>query len=283
MTKSEFDSLISLLDDTDESVFVAVQNRLRDGGLDIVPYLEKVWQTSDNSRVVRILEHLIHDIRIDAIIDDLLKWKMNGAKDLLVGVAIYNRLLFPNVEADTLRTKIASICKPIWTELNSNLTALEKVRIINHFLFDVNRFMAVDDMTTQSHFLGTLLNTGKAQTNILSVLYAIVAQQLGLAIRCVAHPNALTLCYLDEYKSGEFQNDVMFYIDARSRGVAYGASEITDYLNANNIDSDESFFKPCSNLDVVIYLISSLAQCFKRLKDTRLNDCEQIIDSLIQN
>ena len=71
MTKSEFDSLISLLDDTDESVIVAVQNRLREGGLEVVPYLEKVWQTSDNSRVVRILEHLIHDIRIGSITDDL--------------------------------------------------------------------------------------------------------------------------------------------------------------------------------------------------------------------
>ncbi len=283
MSPSEFDSLISLLDDTDESVIVAVQNRLREGGLEVVPYLEKVWQTSDNSRVVRILEHLIHDIRIGSITDDLLKWKKNGAKDLFTGVAIYNRLLFPNVENETLRARIASICKPIWTELNSNLTALEKVRIMNHFIFDVNKYMAVDDLTTQSHFIGTLLNTGKAQINIVSVVYAIVAQQLGLPIRCVAHPNALTLCYMDESESGEFCNNVMFYIDVASRGVAYGASEITDYLRGNNIDPDDSYFTPCANLDVIIYLISSLAQCFKRLKDTRLNDCEQIIDSLIQN
>lgn len=283
MSPSEFDSLISLLDDTDESVIVAVQNRLREGGLEVVPYLEKVWQTSDNARVVRILEHLIHDIRIGSITDDLLKWKKNGAKDLFTGVAIYNRLLFPNVENETLRARIASICKPIWTELNNNLTALEKVRIINHFIFDVNKYMAVDDLTTQSHFVGTLLNTGKAQANMVSVLYAIVAQQLGLPVRCVAHPNALTLCYMDENKSGEFCNNVMFYIDVASRGMAYGASEITDYLRGNNIDPDDSYFAPCNNLDVIIYLISSLAQCFKRLKDTRLNDCEQIIDSLTQN
>lgn len=282
MTQSEFESLISLLEDTDESIIDAVQKRLREGGLEIIPNLERVWQQSDNARVVKILEHLIHDIRIDGITDDLLKWKKSGAKDLFAGVAIYNRLLFPNVTVETLKSRLASICKPIWTELNNGLTALEKVRIINHFLFDVNKFMAVDDLTTQSHFLGTLLNTGKAQTNIMSVMYAIVAQQLGLTIRCVAHPNALTLCYLDEFGSGEFQNDVMFYIDVRSRGVAYGASEITDYLNGNNIDSDDSFFKPCGNLDVIIYLISSLAQCFRRLKDIRVNDCEQIIDSLTQ-
>lgn len=280
MSPSEFDSLISLLDDTDESVIVAVQNRLREGGLEVVPYLEKVWQTSDNSRVVRILEHLIHDIRIDAIIDDLLKWKKDGAKDLFTGVAIYNRLLFPNVENETLKARIASICKPIWTELNNNLTALEKVRIINHFIFDVNKFMAVDDLTTQSHFLSTLLNVGSAHANILSVWYAIVAQQLGLPIRCVAHPNALTLCFMDENKSGEFCNNVMFYIDVASRGMAYGASEITDYLRGNNIDPDDSYFAPCNNLDVIIYLISSLAECFQRLGDPRFEDCESIIKTL---
>ena len=36
--------------------------------------------------------------------------------------------------------QIDKIRKDIWLELNNNLTALEKVRIINYFMFDVLKF-----------------------------------------------------------------------------------------------------------------------------------------------
>ncbi len=279
MNQSEFDSLIMLLDDTDPSVSAAVQQRLRNGGADIVANLEKVWQTSGNTAITKVLERLIHDIRIDGIASGLALWSKTDAENLLAGVAIYNRLLFPNVEQATIKAKIESICRPIWTEFNSSLTALEKVRIINHFLFNQNKYTYSDDFTTQSHFISTLLNTGKANTNVLAVLYAIVAQHLQLPVYCVELPSALTLCYVDEYGGG-FDNNVLFYIDVRSRGTAYGSSEIADYLRSTNTDDDEKYYKPCGNLNTVRYLLYSLAQCFRRLKDPRMADCERIIDSL---
>ncbi|MBR5643352.1 MAG: hypothetical protein IKW77_04135 [Salinivirgaceae bacterium] len=279
MNQTEFDSLIMLLDDPDPSVAAAVQQRLRNGGADIIPNLEKVWQTSTDNATVKMLEHLIHDIRIDGIASNLAKWSRTGADNLLAGVAVYNRLLFPNVTIDTIKAKIDSICKPIWTEFNSSLTALEKVRIINHFLFNQNKYTYSDDFSTQSHFLSTLLNTGRAHINILAVLYAIVAQHLQLPVYCVELPSALTLCYVDELNSG-FDNNVLFYIDVRTRGTAYGSSEITDYLRSTNTDDDEKYYKPCGNLNTVRYLLYSLAQCFRRLKDPRMADCERIIDSL---
>ena len=279
MEASEFNSLIMLLEDDDESVATAVTNRLRQEGPSVIPELENIWKTTDNVTIVKALEHLIHDIRIDSIINDLKKWKNTGARDLLLGTSIYNRMLFPNVSADTLKAKIETLCKPIWTELNNSLTALEKVKILNHFVFNVNRFSVADDFTTQSHFLSTLLNTGKAQAGVVVVFYAIVAQQLGLPIRCVELPSALTLCYVDELNGG-FENDVLFYIDIRSRGVAFGSSEITDYLRSNNIDHNDSFFKPCNNLNAIIYLIHLLSVCLNRLKDKRANDCVNIINSL---
>lgn len=279
MNQSEFDSLIMLLDDTDPSVSAAVQQRLRNGGADIVANLEKVWQTSGNTAITKVLERLIHDIRIDGIASGLALWSKTDAENLLAGVAIYNRLLFPNVEQATIKAKIESVCRPIWTEFNSSLTALEKVRIINHFLFNQNKYTYSDDFTTQSHFISTLLNTGKANTNVLAVLYAIVAQHLQLPVYCVELPSALTLCYVDEYGGG-FDNNVLFYIDVRSRGTAYGSSEIADYLRSTNTDDDEKYYKPCGNLNTVRYLLYSLAQCFRRLKDPRMADCERIIDSL---
>lgn len=281
MNQSEFDSLIMLLDDPDPSVAAAVQRRLRDGGTDIVSNLERVWQTSGDTAMTKVIERLIHDIRIDSIAANLELWSKTDTDNLLAGVAIYNRLL-PNVEPATIKAKIENICQPIWTEFNSSMTALEKVRVINHFFFNHNKFTFNDDFTTQSHFVSTLLNTGRAHTNILAVLYAIVAQHLQLPVYCVELPSALTLCYVDEFGDG-FDHNVLFYIDVRSRGTAYGSSEITDYLRSTNTDSDEKYYKPCGNLNTVIFLLYSLAQCFKRLKDPRIADCERIIESLTKN
>ena len=279
MDQSEFNSLISLLDDPDPSVSAAVLQRLRNGGTDILPNLESVWRTSGGTTLTKVLERLIHDIRIDSIANGLTLWSKTDTDNLLAGVAIYNRLLFPNVEPATIKAKIESICRPIWMEFNSSMTALEKVRVINHFLFNHNKFTYNDDFTTQSHFISTILNTGRAHTNVLAVLYAIVAQQLQLPVYCVELPSALTLCYVDELGGG-FDHNVLFYIDVRSRGTAYGSSEIDSYLHSTNTDADEKYFKPCGNLNTVIFLLYSLAQCFKRLKDPRIADCERIIESL---
>ena len=279
MDQSEFNSLISLLDDPDPSVSTAVLQRLRNGGTDVLPNLESVWRTSGGTTLTQVLERLIHDIRIDSIANGLTLWSKTDTDNLLAGVAIYNRLLFPNVEPATIKAKIESICRPIWMEFNNSMTALEKVRVINHFLFNHNKFTYNDDFTTQSHFISTILNTGRAHTNVLAVLYAIVAQQLQLPVYCVELPSALTLCYVDELGGG-FDHNVLFYIDVRSRGTAYGSSEIDSYLHSTNTDADEKYFKPCGNLNTVIFLLYSLAQCFKRLKDPRIADCERIIESL---
>ena len=280
MTQTEFDTLLSLLDDPDETVNAAVTAELGKMGSDILPMLERAWQQCDDKRISKILADTISAIRVRRICDDAREWRKSGARDLLAGAAIYNQILFPNVSPQSLISRINSIKTPIWTELNDNLTALEKVRIINHFMFNINRFAVGDEQTTQSYFLSTLLNTSKAGTSTMAVLYAIVAQSLGLPIYCVALPHSLTLCYVDELETDEFENNVMFYIDVRTRGQAYGSSEITDYLRSSNIDPKTSYYKPCSNLKAIIYLLSLLAAHFTRLRDEREQTCMQIIEIL---
>jgi len=280
MTQSEFDTLISLLDDTDETVVAAVMAQLKNADGDILPMLERAWQRCDNRTTSKLLADTISSLRIDKICTDANKWKKAGARDLLAGAAVHNKILFPNVSTASLRSRIDAICKPIWLELNNNLTALEKVRIINHFLFNTNHFIVSDNQTTQSYFLSTLLNTNKAETSIMAVLYAIVAQNLGLPIYCVTLPGSLTLCYADELETDEFENNVMFYIDVRSRGQAYGSSEITDLLRSTNTDAKSAYYKPCSNLKAIVYLLSLLASHFSKLKDEREHNCLKIIEIL---
>jgi len=280
MTQSEFDTLISLLDDPDVTVVSAVTAEFGKAGGEILPMLERAWQRCENKSTSKILADTISATRLNIICGEAYEWRKSGARDLLTGATIHNKILFPNVSAESLRSKVESIRKPIWTELNDNLTALEKVHVINHFFFDSNRFTIGDSLTTQSHFLSTLLNTNKADISIVTVLYAIIAQSLGLPIYCVALPGSLTLCYADELETDEFENNVMFYIDAHSRGQAYGSSEITSFLRSSNIDAKPSYYKPCSNLKAIVYLLYLLAAHFGRLKDDRERNCMQIIDIL---
>jgi hypothetical protein len=91
--------------------------------------------------------------------------------------------------------------------------------------------------------------------------------------------------FIDEVfpeESSAVKSAVVWYgpADMRSRGTAFGSSEIADYLYSNNIDQDDSYFKPCTNLNAIIYLIHLLADCLNRLKDKRAQDCINIINSL---
>lgn len=270
MNKSELHALISLLDDPDEEVYKQISVKLLSMGEEVIPALESAWENSFDSVLQNRIETIIQKIQFDKIIRDLKRWALPENQDLLEGALIVARYQYPDLDEEKLRRQISQVKQDIWLELNDNLTALEKVRVINHIIFDVHGFSGntTNYHAPQNSYLNNVLETKKGNPLSLSLLYAVIAQDLRIPIYGVNLPENFVLAYVEHSNaiSGHDLGDrVLFYINPFSRGWVVSRKEIDAFLKQQRLDPKPEYYEPCSNLDIVRRLIRNLINSYEKL------------------
>lgn len=281
MTDKEINALITLLDDPDKDIYQAISQTLMDKGIEIVPDLEKAWENSATSSVQDRIEHIIHKIQLNHVHSSLTLWLTNGASDLLEGTYIIAKYQYPDLRFYEVLSAIDKIKHDVWLEINDNLTALEKVRIINHILFDIHKFAANNSnyYSPQNSYINQVLLSKKGNPISLSVIYAVVAQKLGLPIYGVNLPKNFILAYKDEYHdlfpAGE---EVLFYINPFNKGAVLGRKEIDIFLKQQNIAPEPIFYKPCNNVDIIQRMLMNLIFSYEKLGyESKVKDLQSLM------
>jgi len=270
ISKEEIQALIQLLDDPNAEVNQTVTKNLMDQGTNILPDLEAAWEGSLDSDYQEKLMNLIQDIQFKSTDDMLRKWLRTGASDLLKGAYIIARYQYPDLKLEDIEKPLDKIFKDVWLELNNNLTALEKVRILNHILFEVNGFTrnTKNFYSPQNSFINQVLETRKGNPISLAVLYSVVAQRLGLPIFGVNLPKNFILAYEDELLSGDNFNEVtekiLFYINPYNKGTVLGRKEIEYFLKQQDIEPQSSHFTSCSNKIIIIRILYNLINAYHK-------------------
>lgn len=272
MDNSQLSALISLLDDPDENVFHHIREKLLSMGNVAVPALESAWENSFDPLLQSRIENIIHSIQLDYTRNSLRTWALPGQQDLLEGALIVARTQYPDLDEDRIRRHIEQIKQDIWLELNNNLTALEKIRVINHILFDVHNFSGntANYHAPQNSYINNVLETKKGNPLSLSIIYAVIAQDLRIPVYGVNLPEHFILAYVDAGTDQPmaFTQDsdrVLFYINPFSRGWVVSRKEIDAYLKQQNLDPKPEYYAPCSNLDIIRSLITKLIISYERL------------------
>ncbi len=259
----ELQALISLLDEPDESVYQAVREKIFSYGPDAIPSLEFAWENSFNPDIQHRIEDIIHTIHREKLKKDLAHWAEEKNHDLLLGYMLISRFQYPDLSLDNIVKKVGQISQDIWLELNSNLTGLEKVKVINHILYDTHKFSgSVSNMTSaDNYFINNLLDTKKGSPLALGLLYIILAQSLKLAVRGVDLPRHFVLAYLDE-SAGLTEpakvDDVLFYINPFNKGTVFTRNEINLFIKQLKLDPKESYYTPCDNQTILRRLMNEL-------------------------
>src|SRR5690554_606236 len=171
MERNKVLALISLLDDPSDEIFSTVEGELLKEEVDIVPDLEKAWESTYDSTYQRRLENLIHTLQFKDVKGRLRQW-LAAPEDLLYGAWLVARYQYPGLRYEELDLKLNQLRKDVWLELNDHLTALEKVRVINHILFDVHGFgrNTTNFMAAQNSLICDVLDTRKGNPISLSVI-----------------------------------------------------------------------------------------------------------------
>lgn len=270
MENNDINSLIALLDDPDSEVFKAVSEKIVTQGIGVVPLLEKFWELSDNEVVQIRLENLIQTIQYNSTADALSVWINSEGQNLLEGTYLVARFQYPELTFNSIEKEIEKLRRDAWLEINDNLTALEKVKIINHILFEIHNYgpNVINFFAPSNQYINTLIETKKGGPILLSIFYAAVAQKLGLPIYCVNLPKNFVLAYKDRFhstsESSDNKDSILFYINPFNRGSVFGHKEIDVFLQQQKIEPKPEYYLPCSNRTAISQLMFNLVYAYEK-------------------
>ncbi len=272
MDKREIDSLISLLDDPDNNVFLAIRIKLNQLGVEAIPHLEKAWESSLDELFQTRIENIIQDIHFSEIKSRLIKWE-KGSHDLIEGALLIANFQYPELNLLEINKTLDKIKQEIWMEINNNLTALEKIKIVNHILYDVNGFNRSNTFqnSPQSNFINQLLETKKGSPIALAILYSGICQQLNIPVMGVALPKNFILCFKDIQASvihDDNDRGVLFYINPFNKGVVFGKKEIELFIKQQKLENKNIYFQPCTNKETLTHLLNYLVEFYENAGET---------------
>lgn len=271
---SEFKALISLLDDEDNEVATHVTDKLISLGNDGLSLLEFAYETAENEIIQERLEILIQKIQTDNIKDRIQQWLDSERKDLLDGALIINQIEYPDIEEAAVQQKINAIAKSVWIELNSALSPLQELQVINQVFYQLHGFFSntgnVQKDIIDLGCLSKVLETKKGNSLSLGILFLLIAQKNDLPIYGINLPYHFILAYSKKYLTEEIleenidEKTVMFYINPLNKGVAFSRIEITNYLKQMKINAKQNYYSPCNNKAIIKALIYNQLSCYEK-------------------
>ncbi|CAN5379118.1 transglutaminase-like domain-containing protein [soil metagenome] len=275
LKENEIKALISLLDDTDKDVYQHIEERLVSLGKEVIPVLEDAWSSAFDAVMQNRIEHIVHKIQFDTLLEDLKLWIYTGDHDLFAGAVLVAKYQYPDMDQEKVYAQLAQIKKDIWLELNENHTALEIVNIFNHIFFTKYAFSGntTNYHAPQNSFVNCVLESKKGNPLALGIIYQVIAQQLNLPVYGVNLPEHFILAFLDENIPDELPTDkVLFYINAFSKGSVFGRTDIDMFIKKLNLEPQNSYYNPCTNREMILRMIRNLFYSFQKLGDTEKTD-----------
>ena len=273
MNLKEVIALITLLDDPDDGIYSEVKNRFIVLGPPAIPHLETAWENSFDALMQKRIEGIIHTIQFKALQNALKHWAENEQDDLFKGCSIIARYQYPDLDENKLKKQLNQIKQDVWLELHDDLTALEKVKIINHILFEVHQFGGniTNYHAPQNSFINVVLETKKGNPVMLSVIYTLICKELNIPVYGVNLPQHFVLAYVNDLANlfdpshKTLSDNILFYVNPFSKGLIFYQSDIDSFIKQLKIEPETKYYLPCSNLDIIKRILNNLIYSFDKM------------------
>ena len=285
LNKKEVNALINLLDDPDEKIFSKIKGKILGLGEKAIPVLEDAWESSVSLLLQTRIENIIHRIQFEKTLEAITEWKQKEAPDLLEGAILIARYHYPELDEAKVTEGIKQLHLDVWLEMNDQLTALEKVRVINHIFFDVHHFVGNTENYTapENSYINRVLETKKGNPLSLAIIYLTLCRKLNISVYGVNLPQHFVMVYIDEliFASENKEDNIMFYINPFSKGAIFSRREIDIFLNQLAIEPQKSFFMPCSNVEIIKRLVRNLITSYTNMEEhDKIGDLKEVLKVL---
>jgi len=269
MKNKEIITLVKLLEDNDVEVSSIVTKKIIEMGPSVIPDLEKAWENTVNLTIQFKLEEIVHQIQFIQVKQDLALWISDGGKDVLYGAFLVAKYQYPDLRFSDIEAQMEVFRRSAWLEFHDNLTALEKIRIINHILFAVNKFRGntTNFYSPGNSYINQVLETKKGNPITLAIIFEYIAQKLDLPVYGVNLPLNFILAYeLPGYTEDPYE--ILFYINPYNNGNVLSRKEIDFFLSEQKLESKVEYYKPCSNLVTIERMFRNLQFSFEKMGQT---------------
>lgn len=275
----ELDALVSLIDEPNEEMFTEIRHKVISYGKQAIPILEEAWVNTMGDDDSDRIENLIEDIRRNDLFTEMDLWRSENQSNIWEGYSVIMRYINPLIELQHCNDIFEKFVKEIWLELNDNLTALEKIKVLNHILFKVNNIKAsgLSSVKSDSFFLNKLIDQQIANPSVLGLFYIAIAQRLKIPVYGVDLPGHFIVAFIDDNNSLNplvFKNteDVLFYMNPGNNGAVFTYNEVRHYIEQMKLKQEPEYFKPASNNAMLIRVIRELIVVLKNEKNERKSE-----------
>ncbi|MBL4594835.1 MAG: transglutaminase family protein [Flavobacteriales bacterium] len=260
MSNTELQALISLLDDPDDNIYDDIKGKLISYGDDVIPHLESAWENSFDHLLQYRIENIIHELQFDNIKQELTNWK-SSEKDLIDGAIIIAKYQYPDLEETSIRDYIKLVTQDVWLELNDNLTALEKIKVLNRIIFDVHGFYGntKNINSPKNSYINNVIETKKGNPITLGIVYIAICNRLNIPMYGVDVPAHFILSYAEE------SENVLFYLNVFNKGAVFSTHDIDKFLEQLKTEPKDEYYTPCSNLTIIRRLVQHLIYTYDNL------------------
>ena len=283
----EVKAMVQLLDDRDPEIFGMIRNQLLSLGKPVVPALEEVWERSIDSMLQERIENIIHEIHFEDVKNQLIQWRDHNEHDLLKGSLIVARYQYPELEERKVTKYLEQLYKDVALEIEMVETAVEKIRVINHAMFDIHRFLGnrQNYHAPTNNYINHVLESKKGNHLLLSVIYILVAQHFKLPVYGVNLPENFIMCYVDKDekdKVNPHQSKVKFYLNTFAKGAIFSEREVDQFLNQLKRAKKPEYYAPCTNSTILLRMVTNLIFAYQKIgmknKVHELIDLRRILD-----
>lgn len=266
-------ALITLLDDPDEIIYSQVKERFVTLGPPTIPHLETAWENSFDAIMQKRIEIIIHTIQFETLQKALKQWAKEESEDLLKGILILAHYQYPDLDENKVRKHMQQIKQDVWLELHEDLTALEKVKILNHILFEVHQFSGniTNYHAPQNSFINNVLESKKGNPLMLSVVYMLICKELNIPVYGINLPQHFVLAYINDnanlidVTNKTLSNNILFYINPFSKGLMFTQNDIDQFLKQLNLEPEAKYYLPCSNVEIMKRCLNNLIFSYEKL------------------
>jgi regulator of sirC expression with transglutaminase-like and TPR domain len=283
----EIKAIVQLLDDQDPEIFGLIRNKLLSLGKPVVPALEEVWERSIDSMLQERIETIIHEIHFEGIKRELAEWQELYESDLLKGSVIIARYQYPDLEEKKVTRYLEQIYKDVALEIEMVDTPIEKIRVINHAMFDIHRFLGnrQNYHAPTNNYINHVLESKKGNHLLLSVIYILVARHFKLPVYGVNLPENFIMCYVEKDPLDLLntqQPKVKFYLNTFAKGAIFSEREVDQFLNQLKRAKKPEYYVPCNHTTILLRMITNLISAYQKIgmknKVHELIDLRQILD-----
>lgn len=286
----EIAALLQLIDDPDEEVFDTVSAKILHYGKEIIPNLESLWERTVDVEVQHRIEHLIHRVQFQNLQNDLLDWSNGRRQDLFRGALIVARYQFPELNVPSVLNQYEQIRRNVWLELNTYLTPLEQVNVINSILYNYYKFQGHELSEREpKHFcINQLLESRQGNGYTIGLLYLALCELLDVPVFAVDIPRQFVFAYIETvhqfYDTSEAGiQQTHFFIDP-ANGMVYTIKDVDAYLNKINAPNREHPLLPLTPRQVLCKMLDELALCYRyKREDEKALEILQLKDLITTN